>query len=60
MISLDYVPGVASSCHEIMDSIRRMWPFIGSNDISEDEESGRTGSIQENYYNSGERNKGMS
>ena len=28
MISLDYVPGVASSCHEIMDSIRRMWPFM--------------------------------
>lgn len=27
MVSLDYVPGVASSCHEIMDSIR-MWPFM--------------------------------
>lgn len=28
MVSLDYVPGVASSCHEIMNSIRRTWPFM--------------------------------
>ena len=37
-----------------------LYGSTGSNDISEDEESGRAGSTQENYYKSGERSKGMS